>query len=101
MPDLGAERVIAATRGTEKIAVEIKSFLGDFNIEFYEALGQYDSYCFAVADFEPERIVILAISLAAWEEYFQLPYVVRILELKNIPVLVADLNTQTIVLWKK
>ena len=76
LPDLGAERVIAATRGTEKIAVEIKSFLGDFNIEFYEALGQYDSYRFAVADFEPERIVILAISLAAWEEYFQLPYVV-------------------------
>ena len=26
-PDLGAERIIAAQRGTEKIAVEIKSFL--------------------------------------------------------------------------
>ena len=27
--DLGAERLIAADRGSEKIAVEIKSFVGD------------------------------------------------------------------------
>ena len=29
MPDLGAERVLAAERGTEKIAVEIKTFMGN------------------------------------------------------------------------
>ncbi len=101
LPDLGAERVIAAERGTEKIAVEIKSFLGDFNVEFYEALGQFDSYRFAVADFEPERFVVLAVPLSAWEEYFQLPHVVRILELKNITVIVVDTDFQIIVQWKK
>ncbi|MCU0347900.1 MAG: XisH family protein [Saprospiraceae bacterium] len=101
LPDLGAERVIAASRGTEKIAVEIKSFLGDFNIEFYEALGQFDSYRFAVADFEPQRMVVLATSLVAWDEYFEMPYVVRILELKNIPVLVVDTAAEIIVKWKK
>jgi hypothetical protein len=37
-PDLGAERVIAATKGTEKIAVEIKTFIGQvFQEEFFKA----------------------------------------------------------------
>ena len=50
LPDLGAERVLAAERGVEKIAVEIKTFMGQIlQHEFYEALGQYDSYSFALA----------------------------------------------------
>ena len=44
-PDLGIERVIAAEKGLEKIAVEIKSFLEPIQLhEFYEAIGQYDTY---------------------------------------------------------
>jgi hypothetical protein len=40
--DLGAERLIAAQRGDEKIAVEIKSFTGPSAIhEMQMALGQY------------------------------------------------------------
>jgi hypothetical protein len=33
--DLGAERLLAAERGNEKIAVEIKTFLGDSPITDY------------------------------------------------------------------
>ena len=43
--DLGAEKVIAAEKGADKIAVEIKSFLKDsFIYEFYEVSGQYQFY---------------------------------------------------------
>ncbi|HEY9802629.1 MAG TPA: element excision factor XisH family protein [Leptolyngbyaceae cyanobacterium] len=39
--DLGAERLIAAQRDNEKIAVEIKSFLAPSSLsEFHTALGQ-------------------------------------------------------------
>ncbi|TAF18003.1 MAG: fatty-acid oxidation protein subunit alpha, partial [Nostocales cyanobacterium] len=39
--DLGAEKVIAAERENEKIAVEIKSFINPSAItDFYAALGQ-------------------------------------------------------------
>lgn len=39
--DLGAERIIAAEKDNEKIAIEIKSFIGDSTItDFYEAMGQ-------------------------------------------------------------
>lgn len=38
--DLGAERILAAQRGVDKIAVEIKSFLSRSRIyDFYAALG--------------------------------------------------------------
>ncbi|MCB0064529.1 MAG: hypothetical protein KDE19_20540 [Caldilineaceae bacterium] len=47
--DLGGERVIAADRQGEKIAVAIKSFLRSSAItDFHEALGQY-------IDYHPER----------------------------------------------
>ena len=40
--DLGAERIILAERATEKIAVEVKSFVGTSMItEFYKALWQF------------------------------------------------------------
>lgn len=38
--DLGAEKLIGAERGTEKIAIEIKSFLNPSPMtDFYHALG--------------------------------------------------------------
>jgi hypothetical protein len=43
--DLGAEKVLAAERQGEKIAVEIKSFLNPSAVtDFYAALGQFLSY---------------------------------------------------------
>jgi XisH protein len=40
--DLGAEKMIAAERNTEKIAVEIKGFReASFAYEFHGAVGQY------------------------------------------------------------
>ena len=101
-PDLGAERIIAAERGLEKIAVEIKSFLGtDFNNQFYEAMGQFDSYFYALADLDPDRMVVLAITEAAWKGFFSLPHVQRLRELKNIPIIVVDVENQCIVEWIK
>jgi hypothetical protein len=49
--DLAAETAIAAERDTEKIAVEIKSFIADSDIsEFHTALGQYLNYCQALEE---------------------------------------------------
>lgn len=101
-PDLGAERIIAAQRGTEKIAVEIKSFIGqNFAFDFYEAMGQFDSYFFALADLEPDRMVILAISETAYKKFFIKKYVQRLLVLKKIPILVVDTDNKIIVKWIK
>ena len=60
--DLGAERLIAATRGTERIAVEVKSFVGPSPItDFERAIGQYVLYRTALRRREPDRTMVLAI----------------------------------------
>ena len=58
--DLGAERLIAAERGKEKIAIEIKSFLGLSQIhDFYKALGQFNYYSLALEEQEPDRTLFI------------------------------------------
>lgn len=59
--DLGAERLIAAQKQDERIAVEIKSFVVPSAIsEFHTALGQCLNYRVALKLKEPERVLYLA-----------------------------------------
>jgi XisH protein len=65
--DLGAERLIGATKGTKKIAVEIKSFIGESEVNDLEnALGQYLLYRSVMKKSKPERTLYLAVSEEAW-----------------------------------
>lgn len=99
-PDLGAERFIAAEKGMVKIAVEIKSFISpNFLSEFYGAIGQYDNYFIALSEIEPDRKVILAITLSAYELFFQKISIQRVLEVKNIALLIVDTDQQIIQSW--
>ena len=60
--DLGAERLLAADRGSEKIAVEVKSFTKPSAIsEFHTAVGQYLNYRYALRAQEPDRKLYLAV----------------------------------------
>jgi hypothetical protein len=60
--DLAAERLIAAERGEEKIAVEIKSFISPSPIsDFHTALGQFLNYIIMLEVKDPTRQLYLAI----------------------------------------
>ncbi len=73
--DLGAERIIAAQKDNQKIAVEIKSFLNPSAVtDFYGALGQFLSYRLALEEIEPERLLYLAIPLETYKTFFQLTF---------------------------
>src|SRR5215470_12793320 len=72
--DLGAERLIAAEKGTEKIAVEVKSFIGPSRIEDLEdALGQFVLYRFSLKRAAPDRLLYLAIHEDIYTSIFQKP----------------------------
>ena len=99
-PDLGAEKIIAAAKGSEKIAVEIKTFLGQVSQqEFYEALGQFDNYAIALSEIEPDRMLVLAIPTLAYETFFQRQFVKRIIEIKKITLLIYDIGNQIVEKW--
>lgn len=72
--DLGAERPIGAERGGEKIAVEIKSFIGKSDIHELElAIGQYNLYRAILKHTEPTRLLFLAIPHFSYEGVFSEP----------------------------
>jgi hypothetical protein len=60
--DLGAERALGAEKQGERIAVEVKSFLGASDIRDLEvAIGQYVFYRSLLARYEPGRKLFLAV----------------------------------------
>jgi hypothetical protein len=60
--DLGAERILAAEKGEQRIAVETKSFLGRSEIaDLEKALGQFALYRSVLARREPNRTLVLAV----------------------------------------
>ncbi|MEM9945816.1 MAG: element excision factor XisH family protein [Cyanobacteria bacterium P01_D01_bin.36] len=98
--DLAAERILAADRDGEKIAVEIKSFLNPSAItDFYAALGQFLSYRLALSNIEPTRVLYLAIPIDAYETFFQLEFSHAAVEQYQIKLLVYNPDGEEIVTW--
>ncbi len=99
--DLGAERLIAAEKNGEKIAVEIKSFLSASAIsEFHTALGQFINYRTALKAEDPDRILYLAVPLETYNTFFSLNFTQLIIQDNQLKIIVCDLKTEVIVTWK-
>jgi hypothetical protein len=72
--DLGAEKLIAAEKDSQRIAVEVKSFVGDSVLtDFHAALGQFLNYRIALDARDPERVLYLAVPKSAYTAFFMLP----------------------------
>lgn len=94
--------MIAAERGNEKIAIEIKSFSDDSPVPaFHEAMGQYDNYLIALEDEEPDRMLFLAIPDCVYEGFFQEPFVQKVIARKAIKLIVYQPQTEELLLWKR
>ena len=100
--DLGAERLLAAEKEGEKIAVEIKSFLGQSEVtEFHTALGQTLNYRSVLRKKEPDRILYLAIGKEIYKEFFLIPFIQEIIAEHQLKLLIFEAIKQEIVLWKE
>ena len=98
--DLGAERLLAAERGREKIAVEIKSFLSESALfDYHAALGQFLNYRLVLQSLEPDRILHLAVPLRAYEVFFQRPLAKASVRTYEVRLLVYNPIEEEIVLW--
>jgi len=98
--DLGAESLISAEKGTQRIAVEIKSFIGPSDVRDLEvALGQYILYHKILSRIEPERILYLAIPQAAFVTTFQIEIGAMLLEDETLRVFVFDVENEEIIKW--
>lgn len=99
--DLGAEKIIAAERDEQKIAVEVKSFLGASSMaEFHLAIGQYINYRYALADFGYEQTLYLAVTSIIYDEFFLQPFVQNVIERSQVNLLIFDDEKEEVVRWQ-
>ncbi|WP_017306518.1 XisH family protein [Spirulina subsalsa] len=98
--DLAAERLIAAEREHEKIAVEIKSFISSSAIsDFHTALGQFLNYRIMLEVNEPQRELYLAVPIDAYESFFQSRLAQVAVERNQVKLLVYDPVFEEVVQW--
>jgi XisH protein len=100
--DLGAERLIAAIRADEKIAVEVKTFLAPSAIsEFHNAIGQFINYRIALEEEDPDRLLYLAIPLDIYKRFFKYSFIQTVIRRNQIPLLVYNIEKQEVAQWIK
>jgi XisH protein len=98
--DLGAERLIAAEKSGQRIAVEIKSFVGDSEVDDLEkAVGQYVLYRAVLMQTEPERSLFLAVPDTILGEVFEQSIGELMLKDQSIHVLGFDPQTEVVTRW--
>lgn len=98
--DLGAERLISAEKGIQKIVVEVKSFVGQSDVKDLEqALGQYVLYQQVLKEMGIERILYLAVSQIVFNSVFTIELGQVLLKNEIIKLLVFDDEREAITQW--
>ncbi len=98
--DLGCEKLLAEN-ATQKIAVEVKSFVGRSAVsEFHLAVGQFLNYRLALELLASERVLYLAVPADIYQDFFTDEFVQAVLQRYQIKLLVFNVQKQEITLWK-
>jgi hypothetical protein len=98
--DLGAERLLGAERGTEKIAVEVKSFTRPSDMkDLEEAVGQFVLYTHLLLRYYPEYTLFLAVSETTCKTVFEEEAGQTLIEDGIIRLFSFDPNHEVIVRW--
>ena len=98
--DLGAELILGAERGMDKIAVEIKTF-GSFSFitSLYEAVGKYIVYRNVLKIIQPERILFLAVPENIFNRYFGEMVIQKTMQEERFKIVIYNQKTQIITKW--
>ena len=98
--DLGVERLLAAEKTGQRIAVEIKSFLGASDTrDLEQAVGQYLLYRAIMERTDPKRQLFLAVPVDAWNDTFLDSLGQLMLESYHLNVIAFDHVTEEVIVW--
>jgi hypothetical protein len=99
-PDLAAEKTIAATRDSQQILVEVKSFLGrSFISDLQGAIGQYVMYQDVLRAQNLDFQLYLAITDVVYAEDFQTPIAQLIVQQNQVNILVFHPIQEVVEQW--
>jgi hypothetical protein len=98
--DLAGERLIAAERGIEKIAVEVKSFTRPSEMSaLEEAVGQFVLYNQLLKRYHPEYVLYLAVTEDIRQSVFEQEAGKTMLEDKIVRLFSFDEKSEVIAQW--
>jgi len=98
--DLAAEKLIAAEKDEQKIAVEVKSFMSDSPMsEFHLAVGKFINYHIALEEVKPTRILYLAVPLETYNSFLQRPLAQRVIQQNQLKLIVYAPYSEEVVKW--
>jgi XisH protein len=98
--DLGAEKLFAAEKEGQRIAVEVKSFISASRVKDLEqALGQYIMYSQILQQQNLDRTLYLAISQDVFSDFFSEELPQLMVNLNNLKLLIFNIDSQEIVKW--
>lgn len=98
--DLGAKRLLAAERETEKIAVEVKSFTSFSDMKDLEqAVGQFVLYARLLQRYYPEYMLYLAVTEDTRKEVFEEEAGQTLIEDGIIRLVTFDPIEEVIITW--
>ncbi|NET41800.1 element excision factor XisH family protein [Okeania sp. SIO2B3] len=98
--DLGAEKLLAAERAEQKIAVEIKVFNSSSQVtELQKTIGQYNMYRSILRRVNPDRKLYLAIPQEVYQDFFQQPAIQDIVSDQTINLFIFDPDKEVIIQW--
>lgn len=98
--DLGAEKMIAAKKGNQKIAIEIKSFLKESAVsEYHTALGQFLNYRIGLVETDNDRILYLALPQVAYIRLKKLPLIMKSIKEYKLRLIIFSVDKKEIVKW--
>jgi XisH protein len=99
--DLGAKKLIIAERSEQKIAVEVKSFLGESELQACrDAIGQFAIYRAVLRRTNPDYVLYLAIRDVVYSSFFEEPIGQILIEDENLKFIVFDAEKEVILQWK-
>lgn len=100
--DLGAERLIAAEKGSERIAIEIKTFGSlSFITALYEAVGKYIIYRNVLKQIQPDRVLFLALPESIFDRFFEEDIIRDTVQEEKINLILYNHTDKLITRWIK
>ena len=100
--DFGAEKLIAAERQGERIAVEVKSFLADSILyEFHHVVGQCIDYQVMIEQADPGRTLYIAIPTNVYSAFFQRPFAQLVIQRIQMKLVIYNIQQEVIEVWVK
>ncbi|MCP4104014.1 MAG: fatty-acid oxidation protein subunit alpha [Desulfobacteraceae bacterium] len=98
--DFGAEKLIAAEKNGQRIAVEVKSFLSDSaTYEFHHVVGQFTDYRIMLSQVEPKRLLYIAVPSDVYHSFFQIPFIQLVIQNVQMKLLIYKIQEEVIEIW--